>query len=126
MNKKRVRGCLSLAALQSLTLTSTGFSGIKDSPTIRQQSMRRVGTVVRSPQEGKKDSSGKISGGEAFKLALLQVTPRITREQGFISDFLAINPLDASITFADYMQLETYFGRVHRADFDSCHAQSDG
>ena len=73
--------------------------------------MRRVGTVVRSPQEGKKDSSGKISGGEAFKLALLQVTPRITREQGFISDFLAINPLDASITFADYMQLETYFRR---------------
>lgn len=33
------------------------------------------------------------------------------REQGFISDFLAINALDASITFADYMSLETYFRR---------------
>lgn len=94
-------------------LLPTGFSGPKESPTIRQQSMRRVGTVVRSPHESgrSKDQSGKITGGEAFKQALLQVTPRITREQGFISDFLAINPLDASITFADYMQLETYFRR---------------
>jgi hypothetical protein len=35
----------------------------------------------------------------------------VTREQGFISDFLHINALDASITFADYMMLETYFRR---------------
>ncbi|KAK4704899.1 exocyst complex component 1, partial [Phenoliferia sp. Uapishka_3] len=91
------------------------FSGPRESPTMRQQSMRRVGTVVRNPLEsgGSKrgDQSGKITGSEAFKQALSQIIPRINREQGFISDFLAINTLDASITFADYMQLETYFRR---------------
>ncbi|KAM0753811.1 hypothetical protein T439DRAFT_285041 [Meredithblackwellia eburnea MCA 4105] len=88
------------------------FANTKESPTLRQGSMRRVGTVVRSPLEGgRKDSSGKISGSEAFNLALQQITPRIVREQGFISDFLAITALDASITFADYMILESYFRR---------------
>ncbi|KAI5474704.1 Exocyst complex, component Exoc1 [Pseudohyphozyma bogoriensis] len=90
-----------------------GFTSTRDSPTIRQQSMRRVGTVVgRSPAEGRpKDQSGKINGSEAFDRALTQLTPAIIREQGFISDFLSINELDASITFADYMQLETFFRR---------------
>lgn len=48
---------------------------------------------------------------QAFAQALNQVTPHLAREQGFISDFLHINPLDASITFADYMSLETFFRR---------------
>ncbi|GAA5835794.1 hypothetical protein JCM9279_004648 [Rhodotorula babjevae] len=87
---------------------------IKDSPTMRQQSMRRVGTIARAPLEGgkkDKDKDGKLTGSEAFAQALQQVTPHLAREQGFISDFLHINPLDASITFADYMSLETFFRR---------------
>lgn len=35
----------------------------------------------------------------------------MVREQGFISDFLNITSVDASITFADYMMLETFFRR---------------
>jgi hypothetical protein len=48
---------------------------------------------------------------QAFGRALQQITPHLTREQGFISDFLHITTLDASITFADYMTLETFFRR---------------
>ncbi|TNY17143.1 exocyst complex component Sec3-domain-containing protein [Rhodotorula diobovata] len=87
---------------------------VKDSPTMRQQSMRRVGTIARAPLEGgrkDKDKDGKMTGSEAFARALQQITPHLAREQGFISDFLHINPLDASITFADYMSLETFFRR---------------
>ncbi|GAA5829678.1 hypothetical protein JCM11251_000247 [Rhodosporidiobolus azoricus] len=86
----------------------------RESPTIRQQSMRRVGTIARSPLEGgkkDKDKDGKLSASEAFGRALQQITPHLTREQGFIADFLHIATLDASITFADYMMLETFFRR---------------
>ncbi|KAL8293183.1 hypothetical protein RQP46_000877 [Phenoliferia psychrophenolica] len=115
LHRTEIQGLMSTLRTQIRKATEeeqeANFANVRESPTIRQQSMRRVGTAVRSPHERNKDGSGKISGGEAFKLALGQVTPRITREQSFISDFLAINPLDASITFADYMQLETYFRR---------------
>ncbi|GAA6036999.1 hypothetical protein JCM8097_005501 [Rhodosporidiobolus ruineniae] len=86
----------------------------KESPTMRQQSMRRVGTIARSPLEGgkkDKDKDGKLTASEAFGRALQQITPHLTREQGFIADFLHITSLDASITFADYMMLETFFRR---------------
>ncbi|BGP14101.1 hypothetical protein JCM10213_002398 [Rhodosporidiobolus nylandii] len=86
----------------------------KESPTMRQQSMRRVGTIARSPLEGgrkDKDRDGKLTASEAFGRALQQITPHLTREQGFIADFLHITSLDASITFADYMMLETFFRR---------------
>lgn len=94
--------------------------------------MRRAGTLVRSPLEGgRKEKDGKLTGSEvrslfcsfyrslimltsslqAFGRALSQIAPHIIREQGFVSDFLHINPLDASITFADYMVLETFFRR---------------
>ncbi|BGP46275.1 hypothetical protein JCM10450v2_002117 [Rhodotorula kratochvilovae] len=86
----------------------------RESPTMRQQSMRRVGTIARSPLEGgrkDKDKDGKLTASEAFSRALQQITPHLAREQGFISDFLHVNALDASITFADYMTLETFFRR---------------
>ncbi|BGP23018.1 exocyst complex, component Exoc1 [Rhodotorula toruloides] len=86
----------------------------KDSPTLRQQSIKRVGTIARSPLEGgkkEKDRDGKFTASEAFTRALQQITPHLGREQNFISDFLHINAIDASITFADYMMLETFFRR---------------
>lgn len=48
---------------------------------------------------------------QALDRALNQIIPAVLREQGFISDFLHINPLDLSITFAEYMSLEMYFRR---------------
>ncbi|BGP68575.1 hypothetical protein NBRC10513v2_001910 [Rhodotorula toruloides] len=86
----------------------------KESPTLRQQSIKRVGTIARSPLEGgkkEKDRDGKFTASEAFTRALQQITPHLGREQNFISDFLHINAIDASITFADYMMLETFFRR---------------
>ncbi|GAA5834785.1 hypothetical protein JCM3766R1_003238 [Sporobolomyces carnicolor] len=86
----------------------------KESPTMRQQSIRRAGTLVRSPLEtGKKekDKDGKIPASEAFGRALEQILPHLSREQGFIADFLHISSIDTSITFADYMMLETFFRR---------------
>lgn len=46
-----------------------------------------------------------------MRIALAQLAPHILREQGFIADLLHINSLDASITFADYMMLDSYFRR---------------
>ncbi|GAA5904040.1 uncharacterized protein JCM6883_002064 [Sporobolomyces salmoneus] len=86
----------------------------RESPTMRQQSIRRAGTLVRSPLEtGKKDKDkdGKMPASEAFSRALEQILPHLSREQGFIADFLHISTIDTSITFADYMMLETFFRR---------------
>ncbi|GAA5845649.1 hypothetical protein JCM5353_001250 [Sporobolomyces roseus] len=86
----------------------------KESPTMRQQSIRRAGTLVRSPLEtGKKDKDkdGKMPASEAFARALDQILPHLSREQGFIADFLHISSIDTAITFADYMMLETFFRR---------------
>lgn len=49
--------------------------------------------------------------GQAFGRALEQILPHLSREQGFIADFLHISSIDTSITFADYMMLETFFRR---------------
>ncbi|GAA5951609.1 hypothetical protein JCM8115_005195 [Rhodotorula mucilaginosa] len=86
----------------------------RESPTIRQQSMRRVGTIARAPLEvgrKEKDKDGKYHGSEVFSRAIQEIAPHLVREQGFISDFLNITSVDTSITFADYMMLETFFRR---------------
>ncbi|KAJ8295628.1 Exocyst complex component 1 [Rhodotorula toruloides] len=111
-----LRGQVKKATDDELEASFTG----KDSPTLRQQSIKRVGTIARSPLEGgkkEKDRDGRFSASEAsslpaaFTRALQQITPHLGREQNFISDFLHINAVDASITFADYMMLETFFRR---------------
>ncbi|SDA04161.1 BZ3500_MvSof-1268-A1-R1_C044g00125 [Microbotryum saponariae] len=91
----------------------------KESPTLRQHSIRRPGTLVRSVADGgrkREDSEGskeaKMSASEAFGRALEQIVPHVQREQGFLADFLHVNSLEASITFADYMMLETFFRRA--------------
>jgi len=75
--------------------------------------MRRAGTIVRSPLEGRKDRKdrpdGEMHASDAFALILEQLAPMIYREEDFIADFLQIN--DAALTFADYMGLENYFRR---------------
>ncbi|KDE03286.1 hypothetical protein MVLG_06216 [Microbotryum lychnidis-dioicae p1A1 Lamole] len=101
-------------------LEAMHFAG-KESPTLRQHSIRRPGTLVnRNPADGgrkreREDSAGskeaKMSASEAFGRALEQIVPHVQREQGFLADFLHVNSLDASITFADYMMLETFFRR---------------
>lgn len=49
----------------------SGFVSTKDSPTLRQQSMKRVGTVVRGPEgRSSKDQAGKISSSEVGVLNL--------------------------------------------------------
>ncbi|KAL4241693.1 SEC3 family protein [Abortiporus biennis] len=76
--------------------------------------MRRAGTIVRSPLEGRKEKKDKDGDGElrptdALGLILEQITPMVYREEDFIADFLQIN--DTALTFADYMSLENYFRR---------------
>ncbi|KAM0792567.1 hypothetical protein ACM66B_005230 [Microbotryomycetes sp. NB124-2] len=86
---------------------------VKESPTLRQQSMRRAGTLVRGPadKESKKEKESKLLGSDAFARALQQIVPHVIREQTFVSDFLNVNPPETSVTFADYMALETFFRR---------------
>ncbi|KAI0048330.1 hypothetical protein FA95DRAFT_1490994 [Auriscalpium vulgare] len=75
--------------------------------------IRRAGTMVRSPLEGRKDKDkhleGEIPASEAFGHVLEQIAPQIYREEDFIADFLQIN--EARLTFADYMGLDNYFRR---------------
>ncbi|GBE77755.1 hypothetical protein SCP_0106370 [Sparassis crispa] len=85
------------------------------SPTTNKAAagIRRAGTIVRSPLEGRREkkdhSDGDMRASEVFGLILEQVALAVYREDDFIADFLQIN--DAGLTFADYMGLENYFRR---------------
>lgn len=92
-------------------MTTSTTSASKSTTTIR-----RAGTLIRSPIENKnkdKDkgraSDGDLLAAEVLGLLLEQITATIYREDEFISDFLQIN--DAGLTFADYMGLDNYFRR---------------
>ncbi|KAG1875576.1 exocyst complex component Sec3-domain-containing protein [Suillus subalutaceus] len=83
----------------------------------QKASIRRAGTIVRSPIEGRKDrnkdrerqTNEEYRAPEALGLILEQIAPQIYREGDFIADFLQIN--DAGLTFADYAGLDNYFRR---------------
>ncbi|KAH8099365.1 exocyst complex component Sec3-domain-containing protein [Cristinia sonorae] len=92
-----------------------GFGTAPQTGTYRAAAvgMKRAGTIVRSPLEGRKERKERpdreMHASDAFALILEQVAPMIYREEDFIADFLQIN--DAALTFADYMGLENYFRR---------------
>ncbi|KAI0068299.1 exocyst complex component sec3 subunit [Artomyces pyxidatus] len=95
-------------------LDQTGFAMSPTTTTSRAAGgLRRAGTIVRSPLEGKREKDrhldGDMAASEAFGHILEQVSPQIYREEEFIADFLQIN--EAALTFADYMGLENYFRR---------------
>ncbi|KAH8998826.1 exocyst complex component sec3 subunit [Lactarius hatsudake] len=75
--------------------------------------LRRAGTIVRSPLDGRRDkekaADGDMTVQEVFGQALEQISRQISREEEFIADFLQIN--EAGLTFADYMGLDNYFRR---------------
>ncbi|KAF8917639.1 exocyst complex component Sec3-domain-containing protein [Mucidula mucida] len=76
----------------------------------RPSGMKRAGTLIRSPMEGRRDkdkSDGNLKAAEVLDMVLSQIAPLITHEDDFITDFLQIN--DAALTFADYMGLDNYF-----------------
>ncbi|KAF9527786.1 exocyst complex component Sec3-domain-containing protein [Crepidotus variabilis] len=83
-------------------------------PSKTTAGIRRAGTIIRSPIEGRqKDKDKQIDGdqraSEVFGMFLEQIATLIYREDEFITDFLQIN--DAGLTFADYMGLDNYFRR---------------
>ncbi|CCM03119.1 uncharacterized protein FIBRA_05240 [Fibroporia radiculosa] len=92
-----------------------GFGGTTPTTTTAKAAsgMRRAGTIVRSPLEGRRErkerSDGDMIASDAFALILDQMAQSIYREEEFIADFLQIS--NAGITFADYMGLENYFRR---------------
>lgn len=75
--------------------------------------LRRAGTIVRSPLDGRRDkekvADGDMTVQEVFGQALEQISRQISREEEFIADFLQIN--EAGLTFADYVGLDNYFRR---------------
>ncbi|KAG8819330.1 hypothetical protein FRC18_012129 [Serendipita sp. 400] len=81
----------------------------------RGATMRRAGTIVRSPldrgrdKDKDKDRKGELRGYEAFGRILDQICPITYREEEFLSTFLQIN--ETGETFADYMGLDSYFRR---------------
>ncbi|KAG8715818.1 hypothetical protein FRC08_010143 [Ceratobasidium sp. 394] len=74
--------------------------------------VRRAGTLAgRSPVDKKnpKAMDGEMPGFEAFDRALTQILTQIYAEEAFVADFLHTS--DSSLTFADYMNLDSYFKR---------------
>ncbi|KAF9270059.1 hypothetical protein L218DRAFT_888394 [Marasmius fiardii PR-910] len=94
-------------AQDHLVVTPTPTSG-KTTP------MRRAGTIIRSPLEPRnrdkdKAPDGDMRASEVLGLVLEQISPLIHKEDEFLTDFLQIN--DAALTYADYMNLDSYFRR---------------
>lgn len=110
----------------------TGFSSTHMSGGLKGTAgMRRAGTIIRSPIEGRNRDKDKVIDGDSrasevsqrsymtwhsaliisqvFRLVLEQLAPAIYRENEFITDFLQIN--ESGLTFADYMGLDNYFRR---------------
>ncbi|KAG7099041.1 hypothetical protein E1B28_000920 [Marasmius oreades] len=76
--------------------------------------MRRAGTIIRSPLEARnkdkdKAPDGDMRASEVLGLVLEQISPLIYKEDEFLTDFLQNN--DAALTYADYMNLDSYFRR---------------
>ncbi|KAG6818073.1 hypothetical protein H0H87_009228 [Tephrocybe sp. NHM501043] len=95
---------------QNHSFSSTPTSGVSKGAA----GMRRAGTIIRSPIEGRnrdkdKAPDGDLRASEVFGLVLEQIAPAIYHENEFITDFLQIN--ESSLTFADYMGLDNYFRR---------------
>ncbi|KAJ3532638.1 hypothetical protein NM688_g7392 [Phlebia brevispora] len=92
-----------------------GFGGVTPTGTGGRAAagVRRAGTIVRSPLEGRRDkkdvNDGDLSASDAFALVLEGIAPAVYAEQTFIEFFLQIN--GSSYTFATYMNLENYFRR---------------
>lgn len=71
-----------------------------------QQEARFVACSCQQPEV-----LGLIPATQAFREALVQIGPHVHREQTFVADLLHVTGLESYITFADFMELETYFRR---------------
>lgn len=82
---------------------------------LRSGTVRRMGTTMgigrgerlRSTSRSGPADAESVPGGGAFNLLVSSALPIVQREQAFLADFLHINK--NQITFADYMDLETFF-----------------
>lgn len=114
-------------------MTNVAFATNSASANWASGGLRRAGTVVRSPLDGRKEKGKQQTGTlrpfevrplpipkslilttkdyepKVLDIVLEQIAPQVYREEEFIADFLQIN--DAALTFADYMGLEHYFRR---------------
>ncbi|KAG2045028.1 exocyst complex component Sec3-domain-containing protein [Suillus americanus] len=119
LHKKQMGSLLSIyAGLLKKTLDEDADQNFGPTNENSQKaSIRRAGTIVRSPIEGRKDrnkdrerqTNEEYRAPEALGLILEQIAPQIYQEGDFIADFLQIN--DAGLTFADYAGLDNYFRR---------------
>ncbi|KAK0456627.1 exocyst complex component Sec3-domain-containing protein [Armillaria borealis] len=104
--------CLGLIKKASEEDQEQGIGSVASPPINRPTGIKRAGTLIRSPLEGRRDkdkSDGTMRSSEVLGLALEQIAPTIYHEEEFITDFLQIN--DVALTFADYMGLDNYFRR---------------
>ncbi|KAG9085481.1 hypothetical protein FRC06_003583, partial [Ceratobasidium sp. 370] len=108
LHSKEVRGLfMKYIELVQRVSDDEGESAFAQQPqgTISRASgtVRRVGTLTgRSPVDKKNQKT-------AFDRALAQILTQIHAEEAFVADFLHTS--DSSLTFADYMNLDSYFKR---------------
>ncbi|CAO1615648.1 unnamed protein product [Parajaminaea phylloscopi] len=91
----------------------------------RATTVRRLGGATAGTKKGKNSAAeGEVNGSEAFNYVLISISPLITQESLFLSDFLHLN--SNGLTFADYMSLETYFRRRAAALFSEDSSERRG
>lgn len=96
-------------ALSSFHQESSGGSSSTNTMG-RSATVRRLAGAGSGNKKGRSaGGDGEVSGSNAFSQLLLSMTPLIAHESLFLSDFLHLN--SNGLTFADYMNLESYFRR---------------
>ncbi|WVQ76259.1 hypothetical protein IAR50_005924 [Cryptococcus sp. DSM 104548] len=92
--------------------TAAGYSASR--PTALQKSKTVIGRGLHgdksaAKQERRGDSSGTKRASELYNQALTEIINQIVIEEDFINAFLHLTDTDS--TFADYMELDSYFRR---------------
>ncbi|PWN19487.1 hypothetical protein BCV69DRAFT_284116 [Microstroma glucosiphilum] len=81
----------------------------------RATTVRRLGGPAANRKGKSGGADGEVAGAEAFGHLLFTIIPLLIQETLFLSDFLHLNL--NGLTFADYMDLETYFRKRAAALF---------
>lgn len=114
----RLNGRMSVSSSPTAELTMTAFSKALSAPppklgaiggaVARSKTLKKPSGQDKAPG-GKKADRATVKVSEAYAQAMTEIVGQIVTEDDFINAFLHL--ADQESTFADYMQLDTYFRR---------------
>lgn len=96
----------SFASAAATIPKSSGLTNLPK-PVVRSKTTKRVGDIMRTRDKKTADATRKVS--EMYTKSLSEIINQVVTEDSFINSFLHL--ADTESTFADYMELDTYFRR---------------